>query len=92
MELEEEIDFVEVVQDFGEVDVVEAIYGPGHDRYCNYRPYISERGIICCMTCDATVNSLSKQSDYLCPCCGCPTTCHGYDTGHCYQCERNCPT
>lgn len=47
------------------VDVVEAIYGSGHQRYCNYVPEINRHtNLIYCRTCTCQIGSLFPASYY----------------------------
>jgi hypothetical protein len=38
-----------------DVDIVAEIYGSGHERYCDYKPYIREDGFIWCDTCEVMI-------------------------------------
>lgn len=54
-------DLVEAMTEYRAVDVVDRIYRSNHERYCNYKPYINPVGVIYCMTCDSTIDSLSDD-------------------------------
>jgi hypothetical protein len=60
-------------------DMVEAIdgeAGAAHGRYCEYRPFVNQYGIVFCLTCGSTVGSINDISDSFCPKCGCANSAH----------------
>lgn len=63
--LSDDLDAVDVHLDTTTVDVVEAIYGSRHYRYCNYVPEINPlTKLIYCRTCTCQIGSLWSEADY----------------------------
>lgn len=55
-------DMVEAANDL-RLDVVERIYGRGHHRQCDYRPYVNSLGLVYCLTCEQQVSSLTPMTE-----------------------------
>lgn len=54
-------DLVDLRQASPEADLVRWIYGTGHDRYCNYRPEVTPRGYIYCLTCGQQIGCIHPE-------------------------------
>jgi len=60
-------------------DLVEAIYGTAataHDKHCKFIPYVSQYGIVFCLSCGSTVSDTNDVSHCFCPKCGCANSAH----------------